>query len=93
MSEYPEHDKLRAAEPRRRIVQEFIDHVRDSDTWNLRRRPRALDACLACGNDETAMFDADYADLIGEFFGVDPEALSREKDAMLEQCRREQGIA
>jgi hypothetical protein len=78
VSEYPEHDKLKANSDKTYVLSEFIDWLSGEDIefcemdgrndcyWPTRRTPEAL---------------------IGGFLGIDPKKLNAEKEAMLQAMR------
>lgn len=70
-AKYPEHAKLRARKADARLLSAFLDDLEES----------GLVICEA----NYYSTSRTKADLIGAFLGVDPDALSREKDAMYQE--------
>jgi hypothetical protein len=79
MSEYPEHDKLRALEGRNQTVGEFIEWLGESGYVIARR-----------GGPFGTLHQVNVSvnDLLARFFGIDTDAIEREKREMLEQIQR-----
>lgn len=86
MSDYPEHEKLKARREEARILSEFLDFL------------EAEHVHFAKWNDHDRLDPASHADprfrnnegIIGAFLDIDPDALSREKDAMYASLRGEE---
>lgn len=74
-AKYPEHAKLRARKADARLLSAFLDDLEES----------GLVICEADDSDNYYSTSRTKADLIGAFLGVDPDALSREKDAMYQE--------
>lgn len=98
MSNYPEHEKLRAIAGESQACGEFLEwlqhqgyvmalaHRHDSDC-------RGKDGWRLCGRREGELIHAPLPSiqkLLATFFGIDPEKLEDEKQAMLAELRAQQ---
>ena len=79
MSKYPEHEKLKAKEKQAIIISGFLDFLEEQDL------------CLGKLNkgDVVPIYltNRQKEKLIGDFLGIDVEALHKEKDDALEKIR------
>lgn len=101
---YPEHAKLRRKAAERDTAQEFYDFLHEQGL-TLARYHEHSDGCYngegddddhenpLCGFNENLLYGANDrpADLIGKFLSIDPKKLEREKRAMLDSIRKENG--
>jgi hypothetical protein len=93
MGEYPEHEKVRALGDKREAVQEFLDWLYEA----FRPRESKGHCWLAAypENPHSLLFEElkpifeNREEIMAAFFGIDLRALSREKDEMLAEFRRE----
>lgn len=87
MSTYPEHDKMQALGERRDEVQEFLDWLLDQPAYELAE-------WLTKREDGTEYFfprlvpvNKSREQIMADYFGIDLQKLSEEKDAMLADFR------
>lgn len=96
MSEYPEHDKIRALGSDSQTAGEFLD-------WLLHEKGYSL--CEEREEERIESWGGRYVDitpkghfpvytatekLLYEFFGIDADKIEQEKLHMLEECRKSQ---
>ena len=89
---YPEHEKLAGVKDESQAIGEFLDWLADG------RKPRivlAIDSTEPEPDESSGLWPANIPipDLLAEYFGIDQEALSLEKDAMLLAFREANGLA
>lgn len=95
MTQYPQHDKLAALGGANNTVGEFIEWLGDNG-FAICRRTTAADRIATRNADEPTPDDYVPAQrsiqwLIAEFFGIDADEFSREKDRMIEDFRQGRG--
>ena len=82
MSDYPEHDKLRAIQHESQAVGEFLDWASEKHGAQLSRVPE--------GYTDTLMpLGIPTRTLLAEFFEIDEAKIEAEKRAMLASLREE----
>lgn len=80
MSKYPEHDKLKANDREHVAIQHFLDHLLDDRRYILAKWGDGIETNAHLLLPERI----DRADLVASFFGVDRNALEREKSEMID---------
>lgn len=80
MSEYPEHEKLKAVKDDSHKIGEFLEWLR-SQGWVLAQ----------WDNDELTSIGYTTGALLAEYFKIDPRKLEEEKQMMIERLRRGTG--
>lgn len=80
MSDYPEHDKVKALDGKNNVVGDFIEWLRDNDYVIAQYGGEE-------GYERLWPVHRSTEDLISEHFEIDRNALEREKRAMLESIR------
>lgn len=80
---YPEHQKLKALGGAREAVQNFLDFLLDETGFELAERTVG---------DLLVPASIRREELMARFFEIDLHALENEKQAMLEEIRRANGI-
>jgi hypothetical protein len=91
MMTYPEHDRLAAIKPQAETVQAFLDWVLDA--FQPRGATRGGRVWLAAwradqdGRDYLSAVRETRAEILAAHFGIDLDALEREKRAMLTEAR------
>ncbi len=93
MSEYPEHDKIRALGSDNHTAGEFLDWLRDEKEYSLCEW--IDEERIELPGNHVDIIRAGYRPintttekLLYEFFGIDPDKIEDEKLHMLETCRR-----
>jgi hypothetical protein len=76
---YPEHEKLKAIQPKSQAIHEFVEFLREKGI-HLGEYWKESDRMLPTNKNLTA--------LVAEFFDIDQEKIEDEKDKMLEELRR-----
>lgn len=80
MTQYPEHEKLKARDRESRLLSEFYDFIVHEQCW-----------AIAEIDDETDRYFPVRLrpdEIIGAFLGIDPKKLEAEKVAMLDEVRK-----
>ena len=86
MSDYTQHDKLRAVISERSVICGFIDFVQDHPEYTLRKYSMGWDDIRERESKYLSIpGDIDITALLGEYFEIDPDELSREKDRMYDE--------
>lgn len=99
MSEYPEHDKLKAVRDQSHACGAFVEWLREEKGIALASRHEHDASCEGedgyriCGvqKGELLTSTAPLQRLLGEFFEIDEERLEQEKRKMLDEMRAAQG--
>ena len=94
MANYPEHEKLKAIQHQSQMCKNFIDFLREKgiilceeateEQYEESRECRMFKREVGPAYLETSKRDDQ---IISEFFEIDLNALSREKDQMIEEIR------
>lgn len=86
-TKYPLHTLMKAEEERRAVVQKVLDWL-DEQGWTICRWAGDEGGDIGVGPcHEYVPIHESKPDLIGKFFGVDPQAFDAEKRAMLDAIR------
>ena len=79
---YPEHEKLASVSERSNEIGNFMDWLMEEKSiWLAVRRGYDLEPVV------TGV--AEVQNLLAEYFGIDQDAINREKEAMMEVLRKE----
>ncbi len=95
MSEYPEHEKLKAIKPQSQAIGEFLEWLWSKKNIELAIKHQHGVSCLdeheriRCGYSSGEYMPAfeDTRKILAEFFEIDEEKLEVEKRAMLKELR------
>ncbi len=79
---YPEHDKLKAITAEKEIVQSFIDWLYDETDLDIFEWTKYDHFPTQKSREQ----------IMAEYFGIDLQKLSREKDQILDDWREKQGL-
>jgi len=91
---YPEHAKLQALGGANDIVGQFLEWLGDQTGYVICEWHDATEASIQHDGDRSGYQPArrSIEDWLAAYYGIDREALSKEKDAMLRALREEQGM-
>jgi hypothetical protein len=92
MSDYPEHDKMRAVKERSQSIGEFLEWLRHEKSIVLARWEKEEPVPGETWEDTAeALVSAtdNVTTLLAEFFKIDLDKVSAEKDKMLEDFRQQ----
>lgn len=85
MNNYPEHDKLKAINSaQKEAVQDFIDWLYDESKYWIAEEDRYWQGLQSTSTTREQ--------IMAEYFGIDLQKLSSEKDQILDDWREKQGL-
>ncbi|MFI1796617.1 hypothetical protein ACH427_04555 [Streptomyces sp. NPDC020379] len=90
MSRYPEHDKLDQIKELSHEIYEFISWMEDRTDFRLCREVRLDDRDMDDPTVYVPPGDSAVSKLLAQYFGIDMEKLTAEKEHMLQQHRDSQ---
>lgn len=105
MSRYPQHDKIQEISSQRELVQKFLDYLLDEapvdvvkqlpDGWQESWVPQSASSLkhvcaeYALEPERQPVSELVCNQLLAGFFGIDLDALSREKEAMFAELQEQ----
>jgi ssDNA-binding Zn-finger/Zn-ribbon topoisomerase 1 len=95
---YPEHGKLETVKAQSQAIGEFLAWLGEKGISLGKYEQEECDNSRCDGEDCEGIsvfhqYQPNLNTTLAEFFSIDYEALMREKDKMLEEIRRQQGVA
>jgi hypothetical protein len=85
MNNYPEHNKLKAIDSvQKETVQDFIDWLYDESKYWIAEEDRCWQGLQSTSSTREQ--------IMAEYFGIDLQKLSSEKDRILDDWREKQGL-
>lgn len=100
MPNYPEHEKLKALQGKNDVVGDFINWLYENN-WQIARRHEHMDSCGEADKSFPYMHQCGYVTgemfrdrrsietIIAEFFDIDAQRLSEEKDQMVREIQEQ----
>lgn len=78
--DYPEHKKVRAVQRESQAINDFMEWLQEEKNIGF--------AYFEEGLGDVLLSTPSLMELLEEFFGIDPEKLEAEKQAMLDEIRK-----